>query len=67
MTTLLTYEDLAEILQVSPLTLRSWKSRSPEQLPPSVQLGRRVRFHPDTVDRWLKAKDARGQKLFGAK
>jgi hypothetical protein len=32
-----------------------------------MKLGRNVRFHPDTVTNWLKAKDAQGQRLFGSK
>lgn len=64
---LLTLEDLAEILQMSPHTLQSWRTRAPDLLPPSVQIGRNVRYHPDTVERWMKAKDAKGQRLFGEK
>ena len=67
MTTLLTYDDLAAVLQTTPLAVRKLRSRSPERLPPAVLVGRNVRFHPDTVEGWLRAKDAKGQRLFGAK
>jgi DNA-binding transcriptional regulator YiaG len=62
---LLTYADLAEILNTPVNTLKDWGSRAPENLPPKMKLGRNVRFHPDTVTNWLKAKDAQGQRLFG--
>lgn len=64
---LLTYEDLAEILSMSPSTLKTWASRKPESLPPMIKLGKSIRFHPDTVERWIKAKDAKGQKFYGPK
>jgi hypothetical protein len=32
-----------------------------------MNIGRRVRFHPDTVANWMKAKDAQGQRYFGDK
>lgn len=64
---LLTYEDLAEILNMPVNTLHEWNTRHPDRLPPKMKLGRNVRFHPDTVTNWLKAKDAQGQRLFGSK
>lgn len=64
---LLTYQDLSDKTQIPVSTLKTWASRSPDSLPPRVKIGRMIRFHEDTVDRWLKAKDAKGQKLYGQK
>jgi predicted DNA-binding transcriptional regulator AlpA len=64
---LLTYDDLAELLGLSPGTVKVWGSTAPDKLPPRMNIGRRVRFHPDTVANWMKAKDAKGQKYFGDK
>ena len=64
---LLTYQDLSEIMSVPVSTLKTWSVKDPESLPPRVKVGRLVRFHSDTVERWLKAKDAKGQKLYGEK
>lgn len=64
---LLTYSDLAEILATPVNTLKDWGCRAPENLPPKIKLGRNVRFHPETVANWIKAKDAKGQRLFGSK
>ena len=62
---MLTYEDLAGVLSMPINTVRNWGSNTPEKLPPKMKIGsRNVRFHPDTVAAWLKAKDARGHKLF---
>jgi excisionase family DNA binding protein len=64
---LLTYEDLAEVLNLPISTVRTWGSLEPDKLPPRMKLGRNVRFHPDTVENWIKAKNAQGQRLFGDK
>jgi DNA-binding transcriptional regulator YiaG len=64
---LLTYEDLAEILNTPVNTIKDWSRKAPDRLPPRMKMGRNVRFHPDTVTNWLKAKDAQGQRLFGSK
>lgn len=64
---LLTSEDLSEVLGIPVSTIRTWHLRSPDKLPPCVKLGRLTRYHPDTVQGWLKAKDAKGQRLFGGK
>lgn len=48
---LLTYEQLAETLQMSPGTLRNWVS---QEFIPHVKLGRTVRFDPAAVEAWLR-------------
>ncbi|AHG87559.1 hypothetical protein J421_0043 [Gemmatirosa kalamazoonensis] len=48
---LLTEIDLAQLLGVKPATLRDW--RVDGRGPVFVQLGRRVRYRPADVDRWL--------------
>jgi predicted DNA-binding transcriptional regulator AlpA len=62
---MLTYSDLAKLLGLSTEALRMRISRNPEQYPPSIKLGTRtVRFEEGTVERWVKAKNAKGEKLF---
>lgn len=65
MLTLLTYKDLSAMLQVPEATLKDWKVRHPDKLPPYLRIGRNVRWHPETVEKWLHAKNAKGRKLFG--
>jgi len=64
-TQLLTYDDLAAILQVSRRTLLNGFSKDPDRYPPRIYIGpRQIRFHPETVEKWLAAKDAKGRRLF---
>lgn len=55
----LTTEDLAELLQVSVQTVRSWRFHRTG--PRGVRLGRRVRYRRVDVDRWVEA-NARAQR-----
>lgn len=62
---MLTYSDLAKLLGMSTEALRMRVSRNPDQYPPMIKLGSRtVRFEEGTVERWVKAKNARGERLF---
>jgi len=55
---LLTYEELAEVLQVSPGTLRNWVS---QEFIPFVKVGRVVRFDPETINRWIRKRSNPGR------
>ena len=48
---LLTYDQLADALQVSQGTLRNWVS---QQYVPHVKIGRAVRFDPRAIEEWLQ-------------
>ena len=50
---LLTFGQVADLLQVHPKTVYAWVAR--RELP-SVRLGRRVRFLPDDILRWVSAR-----------
>jgi excisionase family DNA binding protein len=53
MTKLLTTDEVASLLSVKPSTIRKWVHL--EQIP-VVRLGRAVRFRPDKIEEWVKAK-----------
>lgn len=57
--TLLTYDQLADRLQVSPGTLRNWVS---QQFIPHVKLGRAVRFEINDIQAWIN-KRANGGRV----
>ena len=65
---LITLVHLADMLGLTPKALRQRLYRNPDDYPPVVSLGPRTRrFDKDTVDRWLRAKNAKGHKLFRKK
>lgn len=52
--TLLSTEDLAELLDVDPSTIRRWRTARPVQGPPFIQISARVtKYRPEDVDEWL--------------
>lgn len=51
--TLMTIEQLAELLHCSPHTLRCNASRAPYRLPPLLRIGGRVLFRSAAVQMWL--------------
>lgn len=55
---LLTYDQLADRLQVSPGTLRNWVS---QQFIPHVKLGRAVRFEINDIQAWIKKRANEGR------
>lgn len=52
---LLTAEQLADALSVSPRTLEAWRRRA--EGPPWVDLGGRVRYRVLAVDEWLASRE----------
>ncbi len=50
--TLLTYEDVAEILRVHPQTLRQWVSMKKF---PHLKIGANVRFTQAMIDKYIKS------------
>lgn len=51
--TLLTLDELCELVQVSPRTVRRWLAAGTI---PSLRAGTLVRFDPDEIDAWLRSK-----------
>lgn len=49
---------LAELLGLAPAGIRNMLCRNPENLPPPVRIGRRVRWRRITVERWLASREA---------
>jgi hypothetical protein len=46
-------EQLADILQISPKTLRNNRCNHPERVPPAIKVGGKVLWHPLDVEKWL--------------
>ena len=53
---LLTANEVAEILQVSPRTLASWRSKYPDDLP-FVKVGGLVRYRDSDVEDYIDSQD----------
>ena len=49
---------LAALLGLTPSGIRTMLCRNPENLPPPVRIGRRVRWRRATVERWLGQQEA---------
>lgn len=47
---------LAARLRQSISTIRSWRSRSPEKLPPGIRVGRVWLYRKETTEEWLAAR-----------
>jgi excisionase family DNA binding protein len=50
---LLTVNEVAELLRISPHTLRSWIWGRRELGRKCIRVGRSIRFRPSDVERWL--------------
>jgi excisionase family DNA binding protein len=48
---LLTYEQLSKIINIAPITLRVWVMNKKI---PFIKIGKCVRFHPKTINKWLE-------------
>ena len=55
---LLNSRDLAAYLKISVRTIRTYRVRNPERLPPSFKVNGQYRWSKDDVDRWVKSKEA---------
>ena len=54
---LLTVDDVAEMLQLKPSTVRAYAERSTL---PCVRIGNRLRFLPSDVGAWIEQRHAKG-------
>lgn len=50
---LLTAAELADLLRISPVTVRQYATRHPSRLPPSIRWGARRRWRRSDVDAWI--------------
>lgn len=53
---LLTANEVAEILQISPRTLASWRAKYPDELP-FVRVGGSIRYRPDAVEDFVDSQE----------
>jgi predicted DNA-binding transcriptional regulator AlpA len=52
--TLLSTEDIAQLLDVDPSTVRRWRTAEPIQGPPFIHISERVtKYRPEDVEQWL--------------
>lgn len=56
-TTFLTVGEVAEMLRVSPATLRSWVAKG--EGPPALRFGKQIRYRPERVRDWIEQQEAR--------
>ena len=56
MTRLVTIDELAHALRLTPGTVRNKLARGAD-LPPSIRVGRRRLFSQEQIDAWLKARE----------
>ena len=49
---------MAAYLKISVRTIRTYRVRNPERLPPSFKVNGQYRWSKDDVDRWVKSKEA---------
>lgn len=54
-----TIQQLAEVLQVPKATIYQWRYRG--EGPPSLRVGRHVRFRRSDVEVWLRGKEEGGE------
>ena len=54
---LLTANEVAEILQISPRTLASWRTKYPDELPFVRVGGRSIRYRPDVVEDFVDSQE----------
>ncbi|BAQ26580.1 Phage regulatory protein [Bifidobacterium dentium] len=50
-----TVKDLAQYLGVSVSAINHKRCYAPDQVPPAIKIGSRVRWRPETVEAWLDA------------
>lgn len=55
---LLTTEEVAELLQVPVATIYGWRVR--REGPPAIRVGRHLRFRREAVERWLLDRESAG-------
>ena len=51
----LTVQEVAELLRVSPATVRAWIARG--EGPPAMRFGKQIRYRPERVMEWVEQQE----------
>lgn len=52
---LLTVQEVAELLRVSPGTIRAWIAKG--EGPPAMRFGKQIRYRPERVMKWVEEQE----------
>ncbi len=55
----LTVQEVAELLRVSPATVRGWIAKG--EGPPAMRFGKQIRYRPDRVMEWVEQQEGSGR------
>lgn len=58
---ILNSRELASYLKISPTTIKVYRHKHPDRLPPSFMLNGQYRWDKEQVDRWLNEKAREGR------
>jgi len=51
----LTVQEVADLLRVSPGTVRAWATKA--EGPPSIRFGKQIRYRPEKVEEWVQEQE----------
>lgn len=51
----LTVQEVADLLRVSPGTVRAWAAKG--EGPPSIRFGKQIRYRPEKVEKWVQEQE----------
>lgn len=54
----LTVQEVAEVLRVSPATVRAWIAKG--EGPPAMRFGKQIRYRPERVMEWVEQQEEGG-------
>lgn len=55
----LTVQEVAELLRVSPATVRAWIAKG--EGPPAMRFGKQIRYRPECVMEWVEQQEGSGR------
>ena len=55
----LTVQEVAELLRVSPATVRAWIAKG--EGPPALRFGKQIRYRPERVMEWVEEQEGGGR------
>lgn len=55
----LTVQEVAELLRVSPATVRAWIAKG--EGPPAMRFGKQIRYRPERVMEWVEQQEEGGR------
>lgn len=53
---LMNIEELSQRLGIPVATIYTNRTRHPDRVPPAIRFGKTLRWRPDDVDAWIKAR-----------